>query len=171
MSEDDGSQESFEDAVRSIFRDLSGSIERIASVDLDDVAQAIGVDLGRAREFADSAVAWLRGQAEGLGEDGNFWAGGSRGTPAQDVGPPASAGPHPLDMPTAAQGAALAALDSGRLSVEPGSDTLATDRDGTAAADTPGLIDELRARDWIAAGGEITLTGRRALSRWLDAAA
>jgi hypothetical protein len=66
---------------------------------------------------------------------------------------------------------ALAAVDSGRRTVEPGSDTLATDGEGPGASDTPGLIDELRARDWITADGEITLAGRHALSRWLDATA
>ena len=29
---------------------------------------------------------------------------------------------------------------------------------------------ELRVRDWLGADGEITLVGRRALSRWLEAA-
>jgi hypothetical protein len=170
MFEDDGSHESFEDTVRSIVREVSGSIERIAQVDLDEIAEAIGADLVRARELADNAVGWLRAQAEGLGEDGTFWGGGSRGAPVEDE-PLASAGPHPLDLPTAAQGMALAAVDSGRRTVEPGSDTLATDGEGSGASDTPGLIDELRARDWITADGEITLAGRHALSRWLDAAA
>jgi len=170
MFEDDGSHESFEDTVRSIVRELSGSIGRIAAVDLDEVSEAIGMDLARARELADSAVGWLRAQAEGLGEDGAFWGGASRSAPVEDE-PLAGAGPHPLDLPTAAQGMALAAVDSGRRTVEPGSDALATDGERPGAADTPGLIDELRARDWITADGEITLAGRHALGRWLDAAA
>ena len=37
--------------------------------------------------------------------------------------------------------------------------------------EAPGLVDELRARDWITADGEITPAGRHALSRWLDAGA
>jgi hypothetical protein len=37
-------------------------------------------------------------------------------------------------------------------------------------SDARGLVDELRARDWVAADGEVTLVGRHALSRWLDAA-
>ena len=170
MSEDDGSHESFEDTVRSIVREVSGSIERIAHVDLDEIADAIGVELVRARELADSAVGWLRAQAEGLGENGTFRGSGSRGAPVEDE-PLVGAGPHPLDLPTAAQGMALAAVDSGRRTVEPGSDALTTDGKGSEASDTPGLIDELRARDWITADGEITLAGRHALSRWLGGAA
>jgi hypothetical protein len=170
MSGDDGSHESFEDAVRSIVREVSGSIERLAQADLDEIAEAIGVDLVRARELADSAVGWLRAQAEGLGEDGTVHGGGSRDARVGDE-PPARPGPHPLDLPTPAQGMALAALDSGRRTVEPGSDALTSDGDGPGAGDTPGLIDELRARDWITADGEITLAGRHALRRWLAAAA
>jgi hypothetical protein len=30
-------------------------------------------------------------------------------------------------------------------------------------------VRELRVRDWITAEGKLTLAGRRALSRWLDA--
>jgi hypothetical protein len=169
MFEDDGSRESFEDTVRSIVRELSGSIERIAEADLDDIAKVIGVDPLRARGLADSAVGWLRAQAAGLGDDGVFGGGGSPVAPVEDE-PPRSAGPHPLDLPTAAQGRALAAVDSGRRSVEPGSDALTADGEAPGAGDAPGLIDELRARDWITADGQITVSGRHALSRWLDAA-
>ena len=169
MFEDDASHESFEETVRSIVREVSRSIERVAQADLDEVADAIGVDLVRVREFADSAVGWLRAHAEGLGEDGTFWGGGPRGA-AVDEDPPASVGPHPLDLPTAEQGVALAAVDSGRWTVKPGSGALMADGEGTGSSDVPGLVDELRARDWITADGEITLAGRNALSRWLEAA-
>jgi hypothetical protein len=65
---------------------------------------------------------------------------------------------------------ALAALDSGRWRVEPGSHALVALGEGPGPVDAPGLVDELRARDWIAADGQVTLVGRHALSRWLDAA-
>jgi hypothetical protein len=81
-----------------------------------------------------------------------------------------SAGPHPLDLPTGEQGLALAALDSGRWTVEPGSNALATNGQGPGPSDAMGLVGELRARDWIAANGEVTLAGRNALTRWLDSA-
>jgi len=170
MFEGGAGNESFEETVRSIVREVSRSIERVTQVDLDEVAEAIGVDLVRAREFADSAVGWLRTHAERLGEDGTFWGGGARGA-AVDENPPASVGPHPLDLPTAEQGVALAAVDSGRWTVKPGSGALVADGGGPGPSEAPGLVDELRARDWITADGEITLAGRHALSRWLDAAA
>jgi len=170
MSEDDASHESFEETVRSIVRDVTRSIERVAHADLDEVAAAIGVDVARVREFADGAVGWLRAHAEGLGEDGIHWGGGPRRA-AMDDDLPSNVGPHPLDLPTAEQGVALAAMDSGRWTVEPGSGALAAADEGTESTDAPGLVDELRARDWITAHGEITAAGRHALGRWLDAAA
>ena len=170
MSEDDANDESFEETVRSIVREVTRSIERVAHADFDEVAEAVGVDLVRVREFAEGAVGWLRAHAEGLGEDGTFWGGAPRAA-AVDDDPPASAGPHPLDLPTAEQGVALAAIDSGRWTVEPGSGALAADGEETESAKGPGLVDELRARDWITADGEITPAGRHALSRWLHAGA
>ena len=85
--------------------------------------------------------------------------------------PLGTAGPHPLDQPTDEQGLALAALDSGRWIIEPGTDALAAKGEGPGPSDALGIVRELRVRDWIAADGELTLTGQRALSRWLEAAA
>ncbi|MGP0047489.1 MAG: hypothetical protein ACLPZR_01390, partial [Solirubrobacteraceae bacterium] len=73
------------------------------------------------------------------------------------------------DLPTEEQGLALAALASGRWTVEPGTGALAAKGDGPAPTDALGIVRELRVRDWIAADGEITIVGRHALSRWLDA--
>ena len=81
-----------------------------------------------------------------------------------------SAAPHPLDLPTDEQGIALAALESGRAMVEPGTDALTARGDGPGPSDALGIVRELRVRDWLGADGEITLVGRRALSRWLEAA-
>jgi hypothetical protein len=171
MFEDDPSHESFEETVRSLAAEVSRSLGRVAQADLEEVADAIGVDLGRARTLADSAVGWLRAYAEGLGDDGVvFWGGRPRDAAVHEK-PPASDGPHPRDLPTDAQGMALAAVDSGRWTVEPGSDELAADGERAGSREASGLVDELRARDWITARGEITLAGRHALSRWLDAAA
>jgi hypothetical protein len=58
--EDDPNEDSFEETVRSIVREVSRSIERVTQGDFDDVADALGVDLVRAKEVAESAVAWLR---------------------------------------------------------------------------------------------------------------
>jgi len=169
MFEDDSDPESFEETVRSIVREVSRSIERVAQADLDEVAAAIGVDLARARELAESAVGWLRAQAEGLGDDWTSW--GARQGAAVDGDRPSRPGPHPLDLPTAEQGMALAAVDSGRWKVEPGGDALEPDDEAPGSGDTRGLVDELRARDWITADCQLTIAGRHALGRWLDAAA
>jgi hypothetical protein len=170
MFDDDAGHESFEETVRSIVREVSRSIERVTQVRVDEVADAIGVDVVRVREFADGAVRWLRAYGEGLADDGIFRGSGPRAA-AVDEDPAPGAGPHPLDLPTAEQGRALAAVDSGRRMVEPGSDALSADGEAAGSRDAPGLVDELRARDWITADGEITLAGRHALKRWLDAAA
>jgi hypothetical protein len=77
--------------------------------------------------------------------------------------------PNALDLPTAEQGQALAALDSGRWTVEPGTEALASGGEGPGPSDALGLVRELRVRDWITPEGKLTLAGRRALSRWLDA--
>jgi hypothetical protein len=174
MSADEPDNESFEDRVRALAREVSRSVERMAKIDIDEIAQAIGVDPARARELADSAGRWLSGQAEGLGAEMPFWA--APAPPAPDADSPAAEkpaqghGPHPLDLPTADQGLALSALDSGRWTVEAGSNVLLTPGEGPGPGDAMGLVGELRARDWIAANGEVTLVGRNALSRWLDSA-
>jgi hypothetical protein len=95
-------------------------------------------------------------------------AGPGHGRAGED--PLFSAGPHPLDLPTDEQGMALAALESGRWMVEPGTDALAARGGGPGPSDALGIVRELRVRDWLSADGEITLVGRHALSRWLDAA-
>jgi len=173
MSADDPGNGSFEDRVRAIAREFSRSVERMTQFDIDEIAEAIGVDPARARELADSAGRWLSGQAEGFGGEMPFWA-----APKQDPDPDPppvekpvrGRGPHPLDLPTAEQGLALSALDSGRWTVEAGSNILHTHGEGPGPSDAMGLVGELRARDWIAANGEVTLVGRSALGRWLDSA-
>jgi hypothetical protein len=80
------------------------------------------------------------------------------------------AGPHPLDFPTADQGLALAALESGRWRLEPGTSALAVHGEGPGPSDALGLVRELRVRDWMSADGELTQAGRSALGRWLAAA-
>ncbi|HWF51968.1 MAG TPA: hypothetical protein VG294_15115 [Solirubrobacteraceae bacterium] len=168
MSPDDEGQESFEDRLRSIAREVSRSIEHVAQVDLEEIAQAMGVDSARATQWVDTAMGWLRTQAEGFGDDVTVWSTKpDAGTPGEER--LRSPGPHPLDLPTSEQGLALAALDSGRWTVEPGSHTLQVHGEGPRPNDPVGLVGELRARDWIAADGGVTLVGRHALSRWLDA--
>jgi hypothetical protein len=193
VSEDDPGNESFEEKVRAIAREVSRSVERLADFNMDEIANAIGVDAERAKNLADTAARWLNGQAESFGE-GGLWS-AKPGRPADDqdprgpasdpgpqgatagheprgaraeAGPRPGAGPHPLDLPTPEQGIALSALDSGRWTVEPGSNSFSTHGEGPGPADALGLVGELRARDWIDANGEVTLVGHNALRRWLD---
>jgi hypothetical protein len=139
----------------------------------------------------ETAATWFGAQLEHLGDEFASRTAGSpfenrftsrpsgsrsesRGFSSQAAGaedPLRGAAPHPLDLPTAEQGQALAALESGRWFVEPASNRLESRGDGPAPSDTLGLVLELRARDWIAADGELTLTGRHALTRWLESAA
>jgi len=175
MFEDDPSGESFEDALRSIAAELGRYIERsIDSVDLDDLADSVGVDPAAAREWVESAGGWLSAHTQGLGDElarrvgqSGFGPSAPRVAPVDPLG---TAGPHPLDLPSDEQGLALAALDSGRWIVEPGADALAARGEGQGPSDALGIVRELRVRDWIAADGKLTLAGRHALSRWLDAA-
>jgi hypothetical protein len=181
MFANDPGGENFEDALRSMAAELGQYLERsLENVDIDDVAERFGVDSSTAGEWAENAGGWIRSLSSGLGEEiarrasgpwrpGPAPTGPGRGVvPADPLG---SAGPHPLDQPTDEQGLALAALDSGRWTIEPGTDALAPKGDGPGPSDALGIVRELRVRDWIAADGKLTLTGRQALGRWLDAAA
>jgi hypothetical protein len=162
-------EESFEERIKAIAREVSRSVERMAQMDMDEIAEALGVDPARARELAESAERWFNERAENLGEGGaSFWE--AFGRRVEPDAPPRTTGPHPMDLPTEEQGLALSALDSGRWTVEPGSNVLHTSGEGPAPNDALGLVGELRARDWIAADGGVTLVGRDALARWLASA-
>jgi hypothetical protein len=168
----------FEDRLRAIAKEISGAVER----NIDEVAETLGVDGERARHFAEAAGQWINDRVEGgdelfgrpPAEPGQH---GKAGHPARPplvedemAARPSRPGPHPLDLPTAAQGFALSALDSGRWTVRPGSNMLASTGEGTAPVEAAELVSELRGRDWIKADGELTLVGRRALGRWCDTA-
>ncbi len=158
--------------MREIAREVSEQVERTASqVDIEGVAETIGVDPDRARDWVDMAAGMLRAQALRFGDDAA--SRGSRrpqpASPATDEDPLRRAAPHPLDVPTDEQGLALAALDSGRWTVEPGTNALASHGDGPGTSDSLGLVRELHARDWITLDGDVTLVGQHALGRWLEA--
>jgi hypothetical protein len=165
------SDNSFEDTLRAIAQEVNRGIERLSEVDFDEVARGSGLDPDKAKEWFDSAGAWLRVRVEQVDPSAFTMPGRpepARTAPSDD--PLGDAGPHPLDVPTAEQGVALAALDSGRWAIEPGTSALAVHGDGPGPRDALGLVRELRVRDWIDAEGRLTLAGRHALSRWLDAA-
>jgi|1186.fasta_scaffold288174_2 hypothetical protein len=159
MNDDDEQRDGFEEALRAMAQDLGDSLKRLmgGDLDLDDLVRATGVDPDEARRWAHEAGDWLNSQA------GRFQ--GDPGAPAED--PLRGAAPHPLDVPTEEQGLALAALESGRWTIEPGTSTLAAHGDGPAPKNALGLVRELRVRDWISADGSVTAAGRRALERWL----
>lgn len=169
MSTDDASRGSFEEMVRTIARELSRSVERAVQGDADALADTIGVDPVRARQWIDGLGHWLRAQAESIGAEVALH-GAEPGGVRAEVDPLRGVGPHPLDLPGEEQGLALAALDSGRWAVEPGSSALVAHGEGPGPSDALGLVRELRVRDWTAPDGEVTSVGRHALNRWLDAA-
>jgi hypothetical protein len=144
---------SFEDVARALADDLNRVVERLSTIDLDDIARA-------ANEEAERARRWIEDLARSLAETGDA-------AMRPEDAPVHQAGPHPLAMPTADQGVALAALESGRWRIESGTFTV---HDGPGPSDPLGLLRELRVSDWVTADGELTLTGRKALARWLEQA-
>jgi hypothetical protein len=180
MSDEGPDRHSFEDVARALADEVSRAVERLSQIDVDEIARSASAEAGRARRWVDELGRWLREQGDAVAgspfEAAAPWdtAAASPDRPAQSrptgEDPLRNAGPHPLDLPTADQGLALAALDSGRWRLEPGTSALAAHGEGPGPSDALGLVRELRARDWISADGEITLAGRHALRRWLDAA-
>jgi hypothetical protein len=127
------------------------AVERLSTIDLDDIARAASEEAERARD-------WIEHLARSLAQTGAA----ARSPEDPPVQP---AGPHPLAMPTAEQGVALAALESGRWRIESGTFSV---HDGPGPSEPVALLRELRVSDWVTAGGELTLSGRSALARWLQ---
>jgi hypothetical protein len=170
MSENDPDRESLEETLRSIAEELGRKLESsVDNFDSERIAESFGVDPTVAREWVDSTSNWLRGFTDGLGNEVARRVGEPR-RPVSDADLFGGAVPHPLDLPTDEQALALAALDSGRWKVEPGSDTLTAKGDGPGPSDALGIVRELRVRDWIGPDGQLTQVGHHALSRWLSAA-
>ena len=165
MSERD--DESFEKKVRAIATELSRSVERaVKRIDLDEIARQIEMGGERFNELADSTGRWI---SDRLGNAEAHHAAEARDSEAETAERTRPvAGPHPLDVPSDEQGRALSALDSGRWRVEPGTDVLVAAGEEATPTDPGGLVGELRARDWIAANGGVTLVGREALKRWSE---
>src|SRR5436190_2913656 len=158
---DDEQRDSFEETLRAMAQDIGDSLKRLMGedFDFDDLLRTTGVDPDEAKRWAHEAGEWLNTQS------GRFHGEPAAPTPAED--PLRGADPHPLDVPTQEQGLALAALDSGRWAIEPGTSMLVSHGDGPSPKNALGLVRELRVRDWIDADGTVTLAGRRALERWL----
>lgn len=170
MADDEPNDENFEETLRSIAGALGRYFQlSVETADLDRFAERFGIDPVVARDWVENTGSWVRSRTERAGSDLARQLPGTAPSPAR---PDAltSAGPHPLDLPTDEQGAALAALDSGRWAVEPGTEMLTAKGEGPGPTDALGIVRELRVRDWLGAGGGLTLSGRRALGRWLDSA-
>jgi hypothetical protein len=181
MSDDEPDRSSFEEVAKALAEEVTRAFERISDIDVDEIARTASAEAERARVWMDEVGRWLREQAGAAGAagfPGAMWSDeppAAADAPRPASAPPADdplthAGPHPLDLPTANQGLALAALDSGRWRIEPGTSALSVVGDGPGPRDALGLVRELRVRDWLSADGEITLAGRNALRRWLEAA-
>lgn len=168
MSDDD--HRGLEDVLRDIANEVTASLERISEIDIDALARSAGLDPERGREWLSDAQQWLRQSAPSAWHATQHTASDTPDThtPPTDTSDPwQPAGPHPLDVPTATQGAALAALDSGRWTLEPGTSALTVVGGGPGPSDALGLVRALRVRDWLRADGTVTTTGRHALERWL----
>ncbi len=150
MPDDEPDGRSFEDVARALADEVNRAVERLSAIDLDDVARA-------ANEEAERARRWIEDLARSLAQTGDA-------ARSPDDPPVHHAGPHPLAMPTEEQGVALAALESGRWGIESGTFSV---HDGPGPSEPLGLLRELRVSDWVTADGELTLTGRKALARWL----
>src|ERR1700758_4687236 len=59
--------ENFEDRLRAMADEISRSLQRMSEVDLDDLAERYGLDVDRARTFADAAGKWLSDRLAGGG--------------------------------------------------------------------------------------------------------
>ena len=161
MSDEDPDRSSFEDVAKAVADEVSRMVERLQDIDVDEIARTANAEAERAKHWLEELGGWLHDQGETIGSE-------RERVPSED--PLRHAGPHPLDLPTGDQGLALAALDSGRWRLEPGTSTLAVHGEGPGPSDALGLVRELRVRDWMTADGELTLAGRGALMRWLDSA-
>src|SRR3954471_10340042 len=132
MSDDEPDRRSFEDVARALADEVNRAVERLSRIDLDDIARA-------ANEEAERARRWIEDLARLL------IPGGDAATRPERA-PVHHGGPHPLAMPTAEQGVALAALESGRWRIGSGTFTV---HDGPGPSDPLGLVRELRVYDWV----------------------
>ena len=153
MPDDEPDGRSFEDVARALADEVHRAVERLSAIDLDEIARA-------ANEEAERARRWIEDLARSLAPTGDA-------ARSPEDAPVHHAGPHPLATPTTEQGVALAALESGRWRIESGTFSV---HDGPGPSDPLVLVRELRVCDWITSEGELTLTGRKALARWVEQA-
>ena len=116
----------------------------------------------------DNAGEWLRAQADSFNAapfEKSVRAPRSEDTSWAD--PLRGAGPDPLDTPTDDQGRALAALDSGRWTVEPGTSALAAQAAAPARATRSAWCASCACATGSTPTARSPWSGTRALQRWL----
>jgi hypothetical protein len=150
VPDDEPDGRSFEEVARALADEVHQAVERFSAIDLDDIARA-------ANEEAERARRWIEDLARSVAQTGGI-------ARRPEDAPVHHGSPHPLAMPTAEQGVALAALESGRWRIESGTFSV---HDGPGPGEPLELLRELRVSDWVTADGELTMTGRKALARWL----
>jgi hypothetical protein len=138
---------------------VSRAVERLSQIDVDEITRTASAEAERVRRWLEELARWLRDQGDTVGgaafgaaepsETGSAWARRPKQSRPAGEDPLRSAGPHPLDLPSADQGLALAALDSGRWRLEPGTSALAVHGEGPAPSDALGLA----LRRWLEAAG------------------
>src|SRR4029079_14166039 len=145
----------------------------LSQIDVDELSRTANAEAERARRWVDDLGRWLREQSAGVGsacfgaaEAWDTRSPADRPAPSRPGEDPLrNAGPHPLDLPTDDPGLALAALDSGRWRIEPGTSALSASGEGPGPSDALGLVRELRVRDWLSAGGAKTRARPNAMLR------
>jgi hypothetical protein len=180
MSDENQDRPNFEEIARTLADEMRRALERVSEIDVDELTRTASTEAERARAWFEEIVgrwgdgtAWSFGFGDDRPDPDDPRDPAAAPAPAHDpdaADPLGHAGPSPLDLPTGDQGLALAALDSGRWRLEPGTSAFVVFGEGPSPRDALGLVRELRVRDWMSADGEITLAGRHALKRWLEGA-
>ena len=143
-----------------------------------------GVDAGAAREWVEGAASWLRSNAERFEDEfpvadaRQLAPAGARGPVAERTEPDRCAATTRCGAPGRTRWTCRPTSRASRWprsSQAAGWSSPAPTRwrpgaTGPGPSNALGIVRELRVRDWLGADGEITLVGRRALSRWLEAA-
>src|SRR4051794_40372225 len=155
-SDDEQGRNSFEDVARALAGEVTRAVERLSEIDVEEIARRANAKAERARRWIDELGRMLRQHPTPAAMRRSALAHHGSLRPGRRTGRHSLLCPlmircrtrlHPRDLPTADQGLALAALDSGRWRLEPGTSAVAVHGGGPGASDALGLVRELRVRD------------------------
>ena len=169
MSDPDPERSSFEEVARALADEVSRAVERLSALDLDELARAASAEGERARQWIDELGRWLREQGEGFAgfaarlRIARARAPGRRGSTATRR---AASARSPHRRP----GAGAGGTRLGPLEGRAGNQRAGRPRRGPRPQRRARARPRIRVRDWMTADGQITLAGRDALTRWLEAA-